>query len=230
MQMPIRQVCSLIAGLYSLSFALGSIGCDDKTSSRTPGQGMAQRLRGASNSTDKSLACITVRDAPNAPELVEAVPELVEALADKEAAGNCSQALAQVGTGAASALVKALDDRRLTYWAMDALARNQSAEARAALPEVLERLKDTDAQIRWAALAAAANFVKVNHVSPTAVVPAIIDVLQHDQDSDPRGQAAFVLGEIGTTDAVAALKKAAVKDKDRSVRSDAKEALAKLAQ
>jgi HEAT repeat protein len=159
---------------------------------------------------------------------VEAIPALVEALADQTAAGNCSQALGKVGPAAVPALVQALDDRRLVYWALGTIARIPSAEARSALPRVLSYLKDSDPQIRWSAVAAAVTFVKDNGVERESVVPAVIEALQLDADEDVRGQSAAALGEIGGRQAVTALKRAATKDKDKSVRNDAKEALAKL--
>ncbi len=95
-----------------------------------------------------------------------------------------------------------------------------ASEADRVAPALSGALRDPDLQVRVNAL----QSLKAMRSLPEASAPALVDVLQHDQDSATRQQAAALLSMIKVPSAAAALVEA-IDDRDPAVRQSAMNAL-----
>lgn len=101
------------------------------------------------------------------------------------------------------------------------------AEAKAAVPALVEALRDSDAKVRYRSLMALGNLWSGAERGPEvrAAVPALIKLLK-DEDEYIRRRAVYVLGRIGpeARAAVPALTEA-LRDENEDVRSYVAKAL-----
>jgi HEAT repeat protein len=92
------------------------------------------------------------------------------------------------------------------------------------VPALIEALKDRSAHVRKMAVLALGDM----GLDTGGAVPALVDVLLHDQDPAVGRRAAIALGEIGVVDSVSALHQASKRDTDESVRRAAGSGLSAL--
>ncbi len=157
-----------------------------------------------------------------------AVPQLIETLSDENGPTRrmAAYALAAVGTPAVPALSEVLQhtEDAVRIEATYALAQiGDSAET--ALPTLIEHAKDPAAEVRRYIADAFGG------IGPAAApaVPALIEMLENDEDKQARFEAALALAQIGpaSSDAVPALANA-LRDPDRYVRDNAIHALKRI--
>ncbi len=157
-----------------------------------------------------------------------AVPQLIETLSDENGPTRrmAAYALAAVGTPAVPALSEALQhtEDAVRIEATYALAQiGDSAET--AIPTLIEHAKDPAAEVRRYIADAFGG------IGPAAApaVPALIEMLENDEDKQARFEAALALAQIGpaSSDAVPALANA-LRDPDRYVRDNAIHALKRI--
>ena len=154
-----------------------------------------------------------------------AVPHLIETLSDENGPTRrmAAYALAAVGAPAVPALSEALQhtEDAVRIEATYAFAQI-GTPAETALPALIEHAKDPAVEVRRYLADAFGG------IGPAAAptVPALIEMLEHDEDKQARFEAALALAQIGPTasDAVPALANA-LRDPDRYVRDNAIHAL-----
>ncbi|MDH4347555.1 MAG: M56 family metallopeptidase [Gemmatimonadota bacterium] len=160
-----------------------------------------------------------------------AVPAFIEATRDGDAEVRATAAMAlgqfedSRGQPALIALLKD-SDKHVRYAALSAL---HSMPGQVPVDAVLAALNDPDADIRQAAIGLAFNQV-TDREEGTAADPRYVAAftrLLADQNPEVRGQAASALGEMGLSQAPAALL-AASKDKNSEVRMQVASALARI--
>ncbi|GAB1540861.1 hypothetical protein NUACC21_35300 [Scytonema sp. NUACC21] len=165
-----------------------------------------------------------------------AIPLLLQVFLDKENEENdfvlesAAKALAEIGTeGAVAALEKVLNTQQqeddgvsdMAVIATEALQTIDTEVARQVLVEKMFQLLGKPDSIEYAASVLA----KMN--SPE-VVPKLLDILKNDIcDRSVRAKAAWVLGEIGSSEAVVGLLQA-LHDRSPEVSKSAARALAKI--
>lgn len=119
---------------------------------------------------------------------------------------------------------------RLYSTSMKTLLLTGSYRADAAIPALIEALKDPEIRVRYHALTTLGNLMfEAQPPDLGAAIPTLIELLKDADSSDTRWQAANVLGKIGprSRDAVPLLTQA-LSDKDHYVRSSAANALGEI--
>ena len=157
-----------------------------------------------------------------------AVSQLIERLGDENEATRrmAAYALAAVGTPAVPALSEALQHTAdaVRVEAAYALAQIGNA-AEAVIPTLIEGTKDDNVEVRRYLAEAFGS------IGPDAApaVPALIDMLDNDEDKQARFESALALAQIGpaANDAVPILEKA-LRDPDRYVRDNSIHALKRI--
>ena len=157
-----------------------------------------------------------------------AVPQLIEVLGDENGPTRrmAAYALAAVGAPAVASLSEALEhtEEAVRIEASYALAQiGDSAET--AIPTLIEHAKDESVEVRRYLAEAFGS------IGPAAApaVPALIDMLDNDDDKQVRFESALALAQIGpaSSDAVPVLEKA-LRDPDRYVRDNTIHALKRI--
>ena len=157
-----------------------------------------------------------------------AIPQLIEVLSDENGPARrmAAYALAAVGTPAVPALSEALQhtEDAVRIEATYALAQI-AAPVESAIPALVERAKDECVEVRRYLAEAFGG------IGPAAApaVPALIDMLENDDDKQVRFESALALGQIGpaASDAVPVLADA-LRDPDRYVRDNTIHALKRI--
>ena len=157
-----------------------------------------------------------------------AVPQLIEVLGDENGPTRrmAAYALAAVGAPAVASLSEALEhtEEAVRIEASYALAQiGDSAET--AIAALIEHAKDEAVEVRRYLAEAFGS------IGPAAspAVPALIDMLDNDDDKQVRFESALALAQIGpaSSDAVPSLEKA-LRDPDRYVRDNTIHALKRI--
>lgn len=147
---------------------------------------------------------------------------------DPLVAGVCASAFGNIGAQAVPQLLKALDDPSLRVWTFTAIDGLQSIpDPGEVLRKVESLIADPDPETRRGCVALLPRLV-TSGAPIASIVSRLSEVLRADRDSDIRGEAANALGKIGDAAAAPALKRA-LKDKDVSVRQEARDALSQIA-
>jgi HEAT repeat protein len=162
------------------------------------------------------------------PEAKPAIDPLVRTLADAEAGVRIKAAEAVLNIepahkSALPVLLESLKDEKLRGTVVDVLGR-QGVKVKAAVPALVDTLKDRAAAIR----VKAAEALALIEPGTTAAVPTLVELLK-DADKAVRIKSADLLGGLGPAakPAVAPLIEA-VKDPDAEVRAKAAETLGKV--
>ena len=157
-----------------------------------------------------------------------AVPHLIETLGHENAPTRrvAAYALAAVGAPAVPALREALQHTEDAVRIEATYAFAQIGDpAEAAIPALIEHTKDPAVEVRRYLADAFGG------IGPAAApaVPALIEMLENDEDKQARFEAALALAQIGpdASDAVPALANA-LRDPDRYVRDNAIHALKRI--
>jgi HEAT repeat protein len=163
------------------------------------------------------------------PVAAPAIGEVAEQLPDPTLTAEAAVALSFMGRGAFGPLRDALssDDpvvRREALRSIGKLKERAPLDARAVLPLLIDRTKDSDPGVR----AVAATYLGIIHEGGTDAVAALANALK-DSEPEVRRAAATALGSFGAdaTPAVPALRKAAG-DADPDVAREAAVTLVKL--
>lgn len=151
-----------------------------------------------------------------------AVPDLVAALDDRseEVRTVAARSLAEIGDErAVPALAKALCDS--SRWTLSLVAENLMLMGSAAVSPLLGFVRGDDHNVRVAAVQI------LGEIRDPAATPALCDVLRFDPSLDLRARAAASLGQLGGSEAQAALLEA-LSDEEWPVRCQAARALGLL--
>jgi HEAT repeat protein len=157
------------------------------------------------------------------------VPALIEATCDDhpEVRRGAGRALQQTGPATIPFLIKALrHDNSLVREKSARLLYGFAPKAQKAIPALTEALKDSDAFVRQWVATALENLASIFGPILKVAVPGLTDLLK-DDDFMVREWAAHALGSIGNSAkaAIPALKEAAMRDVEPSVKEAAANAL-----
>ena len=122
--------------------------------------------------------------------------------------------------------------RQAALKALSTLLKASPVQAQAALPSILEALKDRDFDVRQAALKALSTLLKASPARAQAALPSILEALK-DRDFDVRQAAlaslwSLIQGAPARAQAALPSIPEALKDRDFDVRQAALKALSKL--